>query len=103
MAFLIRDLVFTVISGLMIVTILFHKIPPHLPFPKGGKIPLFGKEGKRGDFVKDVYAIMRLLISETKQTHLRSNPVRSAIAPYRTNEDDVGPVPRTGLSLSIYP
>jgi len=24
---------------------LFHKIPPHLPLPKGGKIPLFGKEG----------------------------------------------------------
>jgi hypothetical protein len=27
-------------------TTLFHKIPPHLPLPKGGKIPLFGKEGE---------------------------------------------------------
>jgi hypothetical protein len=24
----------------------FIKIPPNLPFPKGGLIPLFGKEGK---------------------------------------------------------
>ena len=22
---------------------LFYKIPPHLPFPKGGKLPLFGR------------------------------------------------------------
>jgi hypothetical protein len=25
---------------------LFYKIPPRLPFPKGGKTPLFGKEGQ---------------------------------------------------------
>jgi hypothetical protein len=30
-----------------ILTILsFIKIPPNLPFPKGGFIPLFGKEGR---------------------------------------------------------
>jgi hypothetical protein len=34
------------INGLIIITALFYKIPPNLPFPKGGKIPLFGKEGQ---------------------------------------------------------
>jgi hypothetical protein len=33
-------------NSLIIVTTLFDKIPPLLPFSKGGKIPLFGKEGK---------------------------------------------------------
>src|SRR4030042_2837375 len=28
-----------------LITKLFYKIPPYLPFPKGGIIPLFGKEG----------------------------------------------------------
>jgi hypothetical protein len=28
------------------MAILFCKIPPPLPFPKGGIIPLFGKEGQ---------------------------------------------------------
>ena len=36
----------SVINSLIIITTLFYKIPPHLPFPKGGKIPLFGKEGR---------------------------------------------------------
>ena len=33
------------INGL-IITALDCKIPPILPFPKGGIIPLFGKEGE---------------------------------------------------------
>jgi len=33
------------INILIIITTLFYKIPPHLPLPKGGKIPLFSKEG----------------------------------------------------------
>jgi len=27
------------------MTTYIHKIPPNLPLPKGGIIPLFGKEG----------------------------------------------------------
>jgi hypothetical protein len=42
------------INSLIIITTLFYKIPPHLPLPafgrkkipKGGKTPLFGKEGR---------------------------------------------------------
>jgi hypothetical protein len=34
------------INSLKIMTTLFCKIPPALPFPKGGIIPLFGKEGQ---------------------------------------------------------
>jgi hypothetical protein len=30
---------------LIIMTTLFYEIPPHLPFPKGGTVPLLGKEG----------------------------------------------------------
>jgi len=45
---------FLIINSLIIITTLFYKIPPHLPLPapgrenipKGGKIPLFGKEGQ---------------------------------------------------------
>jgi hypothetical protein len=33
-------------NSLITLTTLFYKIPPHLPFPKGGKIPLFDKEGR---------------------------------------------------------
>ncbi len=33
------------INRLIIMTPLFYKIPPNLPLPKGGIIPLFGKEG----------------------------------------------------------
>jgi len=41
-------------NSLIIITALFYKIPPHLPLPargrkktpKGGKMPLFGKEGE---------------------------------------------------------
>jgi hypothetical protein len=33
------------INSLLIVAILIYKIPPNLPLPKGGIIPLFGKEG----------------------------------------------------------
>jgi len=33
------------INSLIIMTTLFYKIPPPLPFPKGGELPLFGKEG----------------------------------------------------------
>jgi hypothetical protein len=40
----------TVINQSIIITTLFYKIPPHLPFPKGGTIPLFGKEGLREIF-----------------------------------------------------
>jgi len=32
------------INSLIIMTTLFYKIPPHLPFPKGGKLPLFGRQ-----------------------------------------------------------
>jgi hypothetical protein len=44
------------INGLIIITALFYKIPPHLPFQKGGTIPLFGlrpggQRGARGDFL----------------------------------------------------
>jgi hypothetical protein len=35
-----------IINSLIIIFPLFYKIPPHLPFPKGGNKPLFGKEGK---------------------------------------------------------
>jgi hypothetical protein len=35
-----------IINSLKIITTLFCKIPPNLPFPKGGIIPLFGKEGQ---------------------------------------------------------
>jgi hypothetical protein len=31
---------------LKIITTFFRKIPPNLPFPKGGIIPLFSKEGR---------------------------------------------------------
>jgi hypothetical protein len=34
------------IHSLIIVKTLLHKIPPNLPLPKGGIIPLFGKEGR---------------------------------------------------------
>jgi len=34
-----------VINSLKIMTALFWKIPPNLPLPKGGIMPLFGKEG----------------------------------------------------------
>ena len=33
------------INSLIIIMTLFYKIPPYLPLPKGGKTPLFGKEG----------------------------------------------------------
>ena len=50
---------------------LFYKIPPHLPFSKKRKLPLFGKEGPpvcvprtgRGEiFAVDVNSILRPLI-----------------------------------------
>jgi hypothetical protein len=34
-----------VINGLKIMKTFICKIPPNLPLPKGGIIPLFGKEG----------------------------------------------------------
>jgi hypothetical protein len=45
---------FESINSLTIITTLFYKIPPRLPLPasgrekipKGGKTPLFGKEGQ---------------------------------------------------------
>jgi hypothetical protein len=37
------------INSLKIVTTLIHKIPPNLPFPKGGITPLW-QRGARGDF-----------------------------------------------------
>jgi hypothetical protein len=39
-------LAMTLFNSLKIMTTLFCKIPPILPFPKGGIIPLFGKEGQ---------------------------------------------------------
>jgi F0F1-type ATP synthase beta subunit len=33
------------INGLKIMRTLIYKIPPALPFPKGGIMPLFGGEG----------------------------------------------------------
>ena len=33
------------INSLKIICTLIYKIPPDLPFPKGGIQPLFGKEG----------------------------------------------------------
>jgi hypothetical protein len=35
-----------IINSLIIVKTLFYKIPPNLPLPKGGIIPLFEKEGR---------------------------------------------------------
>jgi hypothetical protein len=35
-----------IINSLIIVKTLLYKIPPNLPLPKGGIIPLFGKEGR---------------------------------------------------------
>jgi hypothetical protein len=32
-------------KNVIIMMTLFYKIPPHLPFPKGGILPLFEKEG----------------------------------------------------------
>jgi hypothetical protein len=40
---------------------LIYKIPPNLPFPKGGIIPLFGKEGE-GRFYNYVYTTVKPLI-----------------------------------------
>jgi len=37
------DLLFN--NSLKIMRTLIYKIPPNLPFPEGGTIPLFGKEG----------------------------------------------------------
>jgi hypothetical protein len=34
------------INSLLKMKTLFYKIPPNLPLPKGGTIPLFGKEGQ---------------------------------------------------------
>jgi hypothetical protein len=34
------------INSLIIVKTLLYKIPPNLPLPKGGIIPLFEKEGR---------------------------------------------------------
>jgi len=34
------------INSLKIIKDIDFKIPPNLPFPKGGIIPLFGKEGR---------------------------------------------------------
>jgi hypothetical protein len=51
----------SLINSLIIVKTLLYKIPPNLPLPKGGIIPLFGKEA-RGDFLNNVYLIMRPLI-----------------------------------------
>lgn len=50
------------INGLKIMRTSICKIPPNLPFPKGGIIPLFGKEGIGEIFYNNVYSIMRLLI-----------------------------------------
>ena len=36
------------INSLKIMTPLFYKIPPILPFPKGGIIPLFGPPRRKG-------------------------------------------------------
>ena len=33
-------------NNLIIIMTLFYKIPPLLPLPKGGTIPLFDKEGR---------------------------------------------------------
>jgi hypothetical protein len=35
-----------IINSLIKVKTLLYKIPPNLPLPKGGIIPLFGKEGR---------------------------------------------------------
>jgi hypothetical protein len=35
-----------IINSLIVMETLFYKIPPNLPLPKGGIIPLFGKEGR---------------------------------------------------------
>jgi len=47
------------------VETLIGKIPPDLPFPKGGIIPLFGPpqaEGERGDFPEIVHLLMYFLV-----------------------------------------
>ena len=41
---------------------IIYKIPPHLPFPKGGNIPLFGQRGVRGDFWVNVVLLVNSLV-----------------------------------------
>ena len=48
------------INTLIIIKTLFYKIPPHLPFPKGGITPLW-QRGAGGDFAVDVNSILRSL------------------------------------------
>ena len=55
-------LVHNVINRSIIITTLFYKIPPHLPLPKGGTIPLFGKEGIGEIFRRYVFSIMDSLV-----------------------------------------
>jgi hypothetical protein len=66
-------------NSLIIVTTLFDRIRLLLPLPahgrkktqKGGKIPFLAKRG-RGDFVKDVYSIMRLLTRQLQKKAYRN-------------------------------
>ena len=45
----------TAIRSLVMKATRICKIPPNLPFAKGGTVPLFGKEGE-GKFYNDEYA-----------------------------------------------
>jgi hypothetical protein len=42
---------------------LLIKIPLHPPFPKGEYVPLFGKEGFRGDFMDMKKHLMPILLT----------------------------------------
>ena len=62
----------SIINSLKIKTTLIGKIPPTLPLPKGGIMPLFfasanqpglRQRGVRGDFLNSVHSIMNRLIS----------------------------------------
>jgi hypothetical protein len=51
------------INSLIIMTILFYKIPSRSLFQREEQYPLFGKKGVKGDFVIHVNSILRPLIN----------------------------------------
>ena len=60
-----------VINQSIIITRLFYKIPPHLPFSKGGTIPLFGKEGL-GEIFRRICLLYYGLISKSYELRVMS-------------------------------
>jgi hypothetical protein len=43
----------------ILIILSFIKIPPNLPFPRGGFIPLFGKEGEGEILRSDNYLLLK--------------------------------------------